>query len=132
MRIMVIKIARDWDVVITHETNVVFTTTVTFKHETCVAIVVQGTVVVINKMSYLLFIVYMSYRNIYYEGIGGWEDWGKFSSCSRSCGGGSTTRTRQCVGVNGTKAYQCFSDYSWHFNGTWHQSRSCNEKRCPS
>ena len=28
---------------------------------------------------------------------GNWEDW---SACSKSCGGGSRTRTRKCTGTN--------------------------------
>jgi len=47
----------------------------------------------------------------------GWGQWGQWSQCSRSCGGGMWTRSRQCYGDN------CR-------NSKMSQSRFCNPKPC--
>ncbi|KYB26517.1 Papilin-like Protein [Tribolium castaneum] len=50
--------------------------------------------------------------------IGPWTDWSSPSPCSRSCGGGVSTQTRQC-----TPGYSCQGPSSRHF--------SCNTQDCP-
>lgn len=49
---------------------------------------------------------------------GEWGAWGSWSTCSVSCGGGVSSRSRSCVGSGG-----CSGDSS--------QSRSCNSLSCP-
>lgn len=48
---------------------------------------------------------------------GEWGSWGSWSTCSVSCGGGVSTRTRSCVGTG------CAGSNS--------ESRSCNSFSCP-
>ncbi|XP_044178032.1 coadhesin-like [Acropora millepora] len=56
---------------------------------------------------------------------GNWGEWGPWSECSRSCGGGNHSRTRECnnpAPANGGK--QC--------DGPFRQrDRLCNEHECP-
>jgi len=53
---------------------------------------------------------------------GGWSGWSLWSSCSRSCGGGSQVRNRTC-----RNQFDCWDDDG---NGSI-QSRSCNIQACP-
>uniref|UniRef100_A0A671NXH0 A disintegrin and metalloproteinase with thrombospondin motifs 14-like n=1 Tax=Sinocyclocheilus anshuiensis TaxID=1608454 RepID=A0A671NXH0_9TELE len=56
---------------------------------------------------------------------GGWSSWGKFGSCSRTCGGGVRSRSRQCN--NPVPAYggrDC--------PGTTFDYQVCNIEDCPS
>ena len=55
---------------------------------------------------------------------GGWSSWGRWSSCSRTCGTGSRNRYRRCSNPpprNGGRS--CI--------GTSRQSTSCTIKPCP-
>ncbi|KAL6475786.1 hypothetical protein MHYP_G00168260, partial [Metynnis hypsauchen] len=55
---------------------------------------------------------------------GGWSSWGKFGSCSRTCGGGVRSRSRQCN--NPTPAYggrDC--------PGSAFDYQMCNTEECP-
>jgi len=49
---------------------------------------------------------------------GRWGSWGSWSSCTVSCGGGLSTRTRSCVGGSGCA-------------GSNSESKSCNSLACP-
>lgn len=49
---------------------------------------------------------------------GEWGPWGSWSTCSVSCGGGVSARTRSCVGGTGC-------------TGSASQSRACNSLPCP-
>lgn len=52
---------------------------------------------------------------------GRWSEWSQWSNCSATCGNGTTTRTRSCIGpVNGGKPCE----------GNQTQSKTCNNK-CP-
>uniref|UniRef100_A0A3P9K006 Papilin a, proteoglycan-like sulfated glycoprotein n=1 Tax=Oryzias latipes TaxID=8090 RepID=A0A3P9K006_ORYLA len=52
-----------------------------------------------------------------------WDSWGPFGECSRSCGGGVTTRTRRCVTHRTDGGHNCVGpDKSY---------RSCNIQDCP-
>ncbi|KAL0178887.1 hypothetical protein M9458_024329, partial [Cirrhinus mrigala] len=55
---------------------------------------------------------------------GGWSSWGKFGSCSRTCGGGVRSRSRQCN--NPVPAYggrDC--------PGSTFDYQVCNTEDCP-
>ena len=55
---------------------------------------------------------------------GGWTQWSSWSSCSKTCGVGSRTRTRTCTNpapVGG--GADCV--------GTNNRTKSCNEFGCP-
>ena len=54
---------------------------------------------------------------------GGWSNWGPYSKCSVSCGGGTMRRDRKCnnpAPANGGKACP----------GAGWQSKSCNTQSC--
>ena len=55
---------------------------------------------------------------------GGWGSWSSFSSCSRTCGGGNWTRTRECndpaPSIGGA---ECSGEAS--------QTENCNTDECP-
>ena len=52
------------------------------------------------------------------EPLASWSSWGAWSSCSRSCNGGTQTRRRSCVG-----GASC--------PGTNIQTANCNAQSCP-
>ena len=55
---------------------------------------------------------------------GNWANWGRWSSCSKSCGGGSMTRSRTCSNPapkNGGRNCAGFKT----------QSTACNKSPCP-
>ena len=52
-----------------------------------------------------------------------WSDWGKWSRCSKSCGGGSQQRTRK-VAKYAQHGGRICSGSKW-------DSQSCNTKNCP-
>ncbi|XP_072166792.1 ADAMTS-like protein 5 [Diadema setosum] len=56
-----------------------------------------------------------------------WSSWGRWSACSRTCGGGSSFRTRHCMSRIPmrymTRALAC--------PGSSREYRSCNTKDCP-
>ncbi|XP_042598799.1 papilin isoform X3 [Cyprinus carpio] len=52
-----------------------------------------------------------------------WEEWGPYSECSRSCGGGVTMRTRRCVTQRTDGGHSCV--------GPEKSYRSCNIQDCP-
>ena len=55
---------------------------------------------------------------------GGWGNWGSYSSCTRSCGGGTYTRTRSCNNPSPSNGgSQC--------SGSGSQTSSCNTASCP-
>ena len=54
---------------------------------------------------------------------GGWGEWGEISSCTKTCGGGITTRTRKCdspAPLNGGS--EC--------NGPADETRACATYSC--
>lgn len=52
-----------------------------------------------------------------------WSEWSQFNSCTASCGGGSQTKTRECI--NGSPGQQgCIGDTT--------NTQSCNPQSCPS
>ena len=56
---------------------------------------------------------------------GGWTNWGSYSPCTKSCGGGTHFRERSCTNprpANGGKT--CI--------GTARESHSCNTNPCPT
>ncbi|XP_052436557.1 papilin isoform X3 [Carassius gibelio] len=52
-----------------------------------------------------------------------WDEWGPYSECSRSCGGGITMRTRRCVTQRTDGGHSCV--------GPEKSYRSCNIQDCP-
>lgn len=55
---------------------------------------------------------------------GGFDQWGSWSMCSQTCGGGQRTRKRTCS--NPSPAFggsNCF--------GLWNESQDCNNHNCP-
>lgn len=52
---------------------------------------------------------------------GEWGQWSGYSTCTKSCGGGSQMRSRQCSVRNGGK--ECEGDQT--------TTRACNEQLCP-
>uniref|UniRef100_A0A7M5WTV7 Hemicentin-1 n=2 Tax=Clytia hemisphaerica TaxID=252671 RepID=A0A7M5WTV7_9CNID len=55
---------------------------------------------------------------------GGWGEWTKPTPCSKSCGGGTTTRSRKCdnpAPANG----------GWNCEGSNTETQKCNTKECP-
>ena len=53
---------------------------------------------------------------------GKWLEWSSWSECSLSCGGGNSTRMRQCIGpFNGGKP--CVGNVT--------ENRLCNNQSCP-
>ena len=55
---------------------------------------------------------------------GGWSEWGTYDSCSKTCGGGTQTRNRQCT--NPPPAHG-----GRYCSGASSDSRSCNTQPCP-
>ena len=55
---------------------------------------------------------------------GGWSAWSLWSSCSKSCGGGTQTRTRTCT----NPALFCGGESCF---GLSTESQSCNTQSCP-
>ena len=54
---------------------------------------------------------------------GGWGDWTSWGSCSRTCGGGRSTRKRRCNNPQPSSGgQQCSDDDS--------ESRECNTHSC--
>ena len=58
---------------------------------------------------------------------GGYSNWGSYTSCSATCGGGEQVRTRQCN--NPTPQYKG-KDCKWI--GPANETRACNTFYCPS
>lgn len=57
-----------------------------------------------------------------------WSDWNFWSPCSRTCGGGVTTRARPCVSRSLlTASNSAYSDCS----GTLWEHKLCNTEKCP-
>ncbi|XP_078672672.1 uncharacterized protein LOC144911967 [Branchiostoma floridae x Branchiostoma belcheri] len=58
------------------------------------------------------------------QGEGGsvWTQWTGWSSCSRTCGGGASVRTRKCVSRPGSEASPC--------EGEGREYRVCNSRDC--
>lgn len=52
---------------------------------------------------------------------GEYEEWTAWSECTVTCGGGVSTRTRECVGAEGDG--QC--------SGESEESLDCNTEPCP-
>merc|ERR1712180_423841 len=50
---------------------------------------------------------------------GTWSEWGEFSPCSRSCGGGSRSRVRKCLSSNNCAGRRV-------------ETQSCNRRPCSS
>jgi len=55
---------------------------------------------------------------------GGWSEWGEWSVCSRSCGGGQRTRRRLCDSPSPTHGGQTCA-------GPHLQHGVCNREHCP-
>ena len=56
---------------------------------------------------------------------GQWSEWGKYSTCSKSCGTGSETKTRTCTNpAPSAEGNPCLGSSS--------ESRNCNTLDCPS
>ena len=55
---------------------------------------------------------------------GSWSSWSRWSTCGRTCGGGTQSRVRMCdnpAPLNGGK----------HCVGKDTEERKCNENKCP-
>ena len=52
--------------------------------------------------------------------VGQWTSWGKWSRCSRTCGGGEQSRKRSCRGPWGRNC-----------PGRESENRPCNSQQCP-
>ncbi|XP_070543141.1 thrombospondin type-1 domain-containing protein 4-like isoform X2 [Ptychodera flava] len=59
-----------------------------------------------------------------------WGDWGPWSECSRTCGGGIAEQTRPCLR---RKVGSKFFNVGQHWNcvGLFQQYKSCNTQKCP-
>merc|ERR1712003_17258 len=55
---------------------------------------------------------------------GGWSDWGKWSKCSKTCGGGTQTRKRSC-----RKPAPAYGGKKCGGKDT--ESQKCNTQKCP-
>ena len=69
------------------------------------------------------FILQHSSIFLYFVANGGWGEWGEISSCTKTCGGGITTRTRKCdspAPLNGGS--EC--------NGPADETRACATYSC--
>ena len=80
----------------------------------------------IHKTIYICFDATLNFIVILVDGK--WSRWGKWGTCSVSCGRGIQTRTRACnnpAPQNGGK--ECDSDGS-----IAEQTRPCNKKDCPT
>ena len=56
---------------------------------------------------------------------GKWSEWGEWSACSNTCGGGQATRTRKCnnpAPANG--GVDCAGDSE--------ETQNCNTEACPA
>ncbi|XP_077514040.1 ADAMTS-like protein 5 [Amblyomma americanum] len=57
-----------------------------------------------------------------------WSDWSYWSPCSRTCGGGVTTRARSCV----ARSPLTVTDSTWsNCSGTLLEHKLCNTESCP-
>ena len=76
----------------------------------------------------IIFGIFHSWSLCHSSGLainGGWGSWSSFSSCSKTCGGGTKRRTRRCN--NPTPAYGG-ADCS----GAASETSSCNTDHCPA
>ena len=55
---------------------------------------------------------------------GGWGNWTSFPVCSRSCGGGTQTRERECDSPNPSYGGDSCA-------GNENETQPCNTKECP-
>ena len=67
----------------------------------------------------------LSVVSIYYAADGGWSAWTAWSGCSHTCGGGLSTRTRDCDNPVPTL-------YGKDCVGHGREDRQCNTLNCPS
>ena len=58
---------------------------------------------------------------MYLATFGDWATWSAWSDCTESCGGGTQSRTRECVTQDGDE--DCIGDGQ--------QNRVCNDVECP-
>jgi hypothetical protein len=57
-----------------------------------------------------------------------WSDWGQWSVCTRTCGGGMRTRTRSCSTGNSTDCCEYTDEESCQLEHT--QTRECVNDDC--
>ncbi len=51
------------------------------------------------------------------------DEWSEWGQCSKSCGGGTRTRVRECVGFRDPDGNRCNTDLE--------ETEACNEQNCP-
>ena len=56
---------------------------------------------------------------------GGWSEWSRFAGCTKSCGGGSKSRTRECNEPSP-------SDGGADCPGKYFENLECNTEQCQS
>ena len=54
-----------------------------------------------------------------------WTEWSEWTSCSSTCGGGKTKRTRECVLPDGSRSSSLYCP------GDSKEETTCNENKCP-
>ena len=57
---------------------------------------------------------------------GGYGEWGQYSDCSKSCGGGTKTRARRC-----DNPVPAFGGKDCESLGATKESAQCNTHECP-
>ena len=60
--------------------------------------------------------------------MGSWSSWSRWGSCSRSCDGGVSSRTRSCLDESGESNV----DPTVCGGGNFRQDRLCSMQACPS